>query len=64
MTGWITPRQFHEAEGVDDWRVLAGGVCAHFVTDSFAKGIALSARLTTRSGTHPPRLRSICGKAA
>jgi hypothetical protein len=25
MTGQITPRQFHQADGVEDWRVVAFG---------------------------------------
>ncbi len=37
----ITPRQFQEADGVDDWRVLFNGACAYFGTGSFAKGLAL-----------------------
>lgn len=37
----ITPRQFHEAEGVEDWRMLANAVATHFRTRSFAKGVAL-----------------------
>jgi 4a-hydroxytetrahydrobiopterin dehydratase len=37
----ITPRQFHEAGGVGDWRVLFGEACAHFRTGSFAAGVAL-----------------------
>jgi 4a-hydroxytetrahydrobiopterin dehydratase len=41
MTEPITPRQFHEAEGVDDWRVVAHGACAHFRTGSFAMGVKL-----------------------
>jgi len=41
MTEPITPRQFHEAVGVEDWRVLFGGACAHFRTGSFATGVAL-----------------------
>jgi 4a-hydroxytetrahydrobiopterin dehydratase len=41
MTERITPRQFHEAAGVEDWRVLFSGACAHFRTGSFAKGVAL-----------------------
>jgi hypothetical protein len=42
MPNWITQRQFHEAEGIEDWRTLANGVCAHFaagghlVTDQHA----------------------------
>ena len=38
MTETISPRQFHEAAGVEDWRVLFGGACAHFRTGSFAAG--------------------------
>jgi 4a-hydroxytetrahydrobiopterin dehydratase len=41
MTDQITPRQFHEAEGVDDWRVLFVGAYAHFSSESFAEGLAL-----------------------
>jgi 4a-hydroxytetrahydrobiopterin dehydratase len=38
MTERITPRQFHEADGVEDWRVLGEGACAYFRTGSFATG--------------------------
>ncbi|MEU4765089.1 VOC family protein [Actinosynnema sp. NPDC023794] len=41
MTDRISPRQFHEAEGVEDWRVLFSGACAHFRADSFTAGVAL-----------------------
>jgi 4a-hydroxytetrahydrobiopterin dehydratase len=41
MPEWITPRQFHESTGVDDWRVLANAVCAHFRTESFGAGVDL-----------------------
>lgn len=41
MSGRITPRQFHEADGVDDWRVVFGGAAAHFRTGSFAAGVEL-----------------------
>ena len=41
MTGRITPRRFHEAAGVEDWRVLFSGARAHFRTGSFAAGVAL-----------------------
>jgi len=41
MTEGIAPRQFHAAVGVEDWRVLFGGACAHFRTGSFAVGVAL-----------------------
>jgi len=34
----ITARQFHEADGVEDWRVVGEGVDAYFRTGSFAAG--------------------------
>jgi pimeloyl-ACP methyl ester carboxylesterase/pterin-4a-carbinolamine dehydratase len=34
-------RQFHEADGVEDWRVLGEGACAYFRTGSFAAGARL-----------------------
>ena len=41
MSEQITPRQFHEAEGVDEWRVLGDGASARFRTRSFSKGVQL-----------------------
>jgi 4a-hydroxytetrahydrobiopterin dehydratase len=41
MTEGISPRQFHEADGVEDWRVLGEGACAYFRTGSFAAGARL-----------------------
>ena len=37
----LTPRQFHDTAGLEDWRVVFEGACAHFRTGSFAAGIAL-----------------------
>jgi 4a-hydroxytetrahydrobiopterin dehydratase len=37
----ISPRQFHEAPGVEDWRVLGEGACSYFRTGSFAAGARL-----------------------
>jgi 4a-hydroxytetrahydrobiopterin dehydratase len=37
----IGPKQFHEAEGVEDWRVLGEGACAFFRTGSFEAGAQL-----------------------
>jgi 4a-hydroxytetrahydrobiopterin dehydratase len=34
-------QQFHDAEGVEDWREVGAGACAHFRTGSFAKGVEL-----------------------
>jgi 4a-hydroxytetrahydrobiopterin dehydratase len=41
MTEWITHGLFHDAAGVEDWRVLYDGAHAHFRTGSFAVGVAL-----------------------
>jgi 4a-hydroxytetrahydrobiopterin dehydratase len=56
MTERIAPRQFHEAAGVEDWRVLFSGACARFRTGSFATGVALVdaiARLADAANHHP-----------
>jgi 4a-hydroxytetrahydrobiopterin dehydratase len=56
VTDGITPQRFHEAAGVDDWRVLAHGACAHFHTGSFAAGLALVdaiGRLADAANHHP-----------
>jgi 4a-hydroxytetrahydrobiopterin dehydratase len=41
MSKPITMRQFHEAAGVEDWRVLSEGACTYFRTGSFAAGARL-----------------------
>jgi 4a-hydroxytetrahydrobiopterin dehydratase len=41
MTERISPREFREADGVDDWRVVSGSACAYFKTGSFRAGVAL-----------------------
>ncbi|MGO8885820.1 MAG: VOC family protein [Streptosporangiaceae bacterium] len=56
MAERITPRQFHEADGVGDWRVLFGGACAHFRTGSFTAGVALAdaiGKLADAAGQYP-----------
>jgi 4a-hydroxytetrahydrobiopterin dehydratase len=56
MTERITPARFHEADGVEDWRVLAHGACAYFRTGSFASGVALVdeiGRLADAANHHP-----------
>lgn len=37
----ITPRQFHETEGLEDWRVLGEGACTYLRAGSFAAGVRL-----------------------
>ena len=56
MTERITPRQFHDAAGVEDWRVLFEGASAYFGTGSFATGVALVdviGRLADAANHHP-----------
>jgi len=49
MTDFITPTQFHEAEGTADWRVLGEGAHAFYRTTSLAE----SARLVDAIGALP-----------
>ncbi len=49
MTEGISPKQFHESQGVEDWRVIGDGACAYFPTASFAA----SARLVGAIGQLP-----------
>ena len=52
----ISPRQFQESDGVEDWREVGIGACACFRTGSFAKGVELVdeiARLADALGHHP-----------
>src|SRR5437867_10931003 len=51
MTEKISPKQFREAEGVEDWRVLGDGANAYFRTGSLAAG----ARLLQAVGGLPGR---------
>lgn len=56
MTDQISPKQFHEAEGVEDWRVVGDGACAYFRTGSFAAGAQLVAAISQVPDVddHPP----------
>ena len=56
MTDRISPRQFHEAEGVGDWRVLGEGACAFFRTRSFAAAAQLVQAICDLAGVedHQP----------
>jgi 4a-hydroxytetrahydrobiopterin dehydratase len=50
MTEGITPRQFHESQGVEDWRVVGDGACAYFRTGSFAAGARLVTAISELAG--------------
>jgi 4a-hydroxytetrahydrobiopterin dehydratase len=50
MTDFITPRQFHESEGTEDWRVLGEGAFAYFRTGSLAASGRLAAGISEVPG--------------
>src|SRR5215470_17430033 len=50
MTDRISPTQFHESEGVEDWRVLGDGACAYFRTGSLAAGARLVQAISVLPG--------------
>ncbi|MQA01254.1 MAG: Pterin-4-alpha-carbinolamine dehydratase [Streptosporangiales bacterium] len=41
MSDPVTPRQVHEAAGLDDWRLVGETLCTYFRTGSFAAGARL-----------------------
>jgi 4a-hydroxytetrahydrobiopterin dehydratase len=47
---WISSRQFHEAVGTGDWRVLGEGACAYFRTGSFEGGARLLQGISELAG--------------
>ncbi|ERK72611.1 hypothetical protein N136_01031 [Leifsonia aquatica ATCC 14665] len=52
----ISPRRFHDADGVEDWSVLYDGAVARYATGTFERGAALVAeiaRLAEEAGHHP-----------
>jgi 4a-hydroxytetrahydrobiopterin dehydratase len=55
MSDNITPTQFRESEGVDDWRVLGDGANAYFRTGSFAAGARLVQAISELSGVDDQR---------
>jgi 4a-hydroxytetrahydrobiopterin dehydratase len=50
MSEGITPTQFHEADGAQDWRVVGDGACAYFRTGSFAAGARLVQAISEVAG--------------
>lgn len=51
----ISPQQFHESEGVDDWRVLSDGACAYYPTTSFTVGARLVQAISALPGVEDHR---------
>jgi 4a-hydroxytetrahydrobiopterin dehydratase len=58
MTEPIAPRQFHEVDGVEDWRVIGEGACTYFRTGSFEAGARLVHAISELGGLdeHHPDL--------
>ena len=55
MSDHISPTQFRESEGVDDWRVLGDGANAYFHTGSFAAGARLVEAISELPGIDEQR---------
>jgi 4a-hydroxytetrahydrobiopterin dehydratase len=55
MTDNISPKQFRESEGVEDWRVLGDGANAFFRTGSFAAGARLVQAISELPGVDDQR---------
>ena len=55
MTDYVSPGQFHEAEGVEDWRVIGEGACAYYRTESFAASARLVQAISALPGVEGHR---------
>src|SRR5512147_2396778 len=55
MTDPITPSQFQEAKGVEDWRLTSEGATAFFPTSSFAESAHFVQAISELSGVEEHR---------
>jgi 4a-hydroxytetrahydrobiopterin dehydratase len=55
MTDQISPAQFHEAEGVEDWRLTSEGATAFFRTRSFAESARFVQAISDLTGVEDHR---------
>ena len=55
MTDHINPKQFHESEGVADWRLTSEGATAFFRTRSFAESARLVQAISELQGVEDHR---------
>ena len=55
MTEKISPRQFHDSGGTEDWRVLGDGACAFFRTGSLAAGARFAEAISGIAGLEEHR---------
>ena len=56
MVERVVGQQFHEAEGLEDWRVVYNGAKTFFPTGSFERGVSLVdaiGKIATAAGHHP-----------
>ena len=58
MNERLSPTQFQDAEGTEDWRVLGEGACAYFRTGSLAAGARLVSAISELAGLdeHRPQI--------
>jgi 4a-hydroxytetrahydrobiopterin dehydratase len=58
MADEITPREFQEATGVEDWRVVGDGGCAFYPTASYAESARFVDAIARLDGVedHPPKV--------
>jgi 4a-hydroxytetrahydrobiopterin dehydratase len=56
MSDQISPRNFAQTEGLEDWRVIGDGACVYFRTQSFTAGAGLVQAISELPGVedHPP----------
>ncbi len=55
MTDYISPKQFHETEGVEDWRLTSEGATAFFRTQSFAESVRFVLAISELPGVEDHR---------
>ena len=55
MTDHLSAQQFHDSEGVEDWRVVGDGACAYFPTTSFAAATRFVQAISELSGSENHR---------
>ena len=51
----VSPKEFHEAAGTEDWRVIGDGACAFFRIGSFAEGARLVQTMSELPGVEEHR---------
>jgi len=55
MTDYVSPREFHEAEGAEDWRLTSEGATAFFRTRSFAESARFVQAISELQGVEDHR---------